>query len=997
MSAKKAFTVLMLMVLCLLPIKDTIAAPIVDNSIAQDGPPVTEVSTGIAPTTLNRSGISSLSGSNVTFDPTAGGDSCYAPGAPQTLCFKSETYSPDWEYSYNNWIKFPSDWIVSNVNVQGTPVCDSGGTWGAFDWSFQTSPYEINVYHPRYHASSGDHCLATYCVDVTPAANANPAGISWYFDGDGYASVPHNPCSSDGYTPASQSTCDEMVNPLAEVPVCGPQVVLTPAVIETSGCHGDSQSHTLTILNITGTDATFDITYNKDFPGDLWGPDQITLADGVSADFDVILDPHLCAEDADYLATVSVSDGTYSDETTINYKVISEIHEWQQIPTNPIALMDNVLAGYDGKVWSLIGYGGSTGVSTYDPALDTWTVIPASAPPWGTSSYPRSGCQVGNEVFIYGDAAGAYTGLWSYNMDTNTWTSETPGGTPPPYAGIWAPAWVADTSSGVCYMTGGATTPGGGNLTSIYVYDTNANAWLTALPAFTSVRDFHAAFLYTRPSDSHKLLCLAGGNNGSDMSSTQCFDFSVGMWNVENADLGALPGTSWGMGYTQRQTPDGEQLWMVGGVYNTALTNQTWYYDVTTSAWMDGGILESVPVYRTAAVTLDDTVYHIGGSTGSFSYTGLSDKRLEYFCPACEIPGFTKQASEVALPGQTIHYSISVDPMVKDTALVYDFLPNSVEYVPGSLTVSPDIGTYDYDSTERVIWWYNGPILAKGNGWIPAEKSGTSSTTAITTHSAALAEVTSATPTDYAIEMVLWDQPLSTVNQAAIVNQEFSDIPVYSSFLADDFTVTTPWMVNSIFIPGNGWNGFTTLLNASALTFMIYQDNAGIPAGDPSGGGQLPIWVYTLSPTDPQITITDGTGGFPSNTQLTLDVPVLLPTGHYWLIFYPTMPVSSGGQFGRQPADTANLYTASFINPGGGFGFGSNWLPWTVVGLSQTDMAFRIEGTEIPSIQIEFDASASAPNQVIWNYAYLEYGSYVVSADDSTFTGYGTYLPMTIK
>jgi hypothetical protein len=40
--------------------------------------------------------------------------------------------------------------------------------------------------------------------------------------------------------------------------------------------------------------------------------------------------------------------------------------------------------------------------------------------------------------------------------------------------------------------------------------------------------------------------------------------------------------------------------------------------------------LESGMFYRTAAVTLNGTIYHIGGSTGGFSPSGLSDKYVNY-------------------------------------------------------------------------------------------------------------------------------------------------------------------------------------------------------------------------------------------------------------------------------------------------------------------------------------------------------------------------------
>ncbi|MBN1136666.1 MAG: hypothetical protein JXM73_08765, partial [Anaerolineae bacterium] len=110
-------------------------------------------------------------------------------------------------------------------------------------------------------------------------------------------------------------------------------------------------------------------------------------------------------------------------------------------------------------------------------------------------------------------------------------------------------------------------------------------------------------------------------------------------------------------------------------------------------------------------------------------------------------------------------------------------------------------------------------------------------------------------------EAVLWDQPLSTANQAAYVNQDFPDFPDYSSFLADDFANPAPWSIGTIFVPGDGWNGFTTLFNATALTWQIYADNAGIPDGDPSGGGNPPVWTLTLPPTDPQVVISNGTPG----------------------------------------------------------------------------------------------------------------------------------------
>jgi len=165
---------------------------------------------------LDGGGVESLSGSFVVFDPSVGGDENYIPGTAQTFCFRAESFTNDWEYVYNTWLKFPTNWTVSNVYVQGTPVCDSG-SWGTFSWAFQTSPYEVNITHARYMSTS-DHCTAYYCAELTSAPAGTQAPVSWFWDGDGYANAPHWPCSNDGYAPAGFS-CDEAIQPPAYVPI----------------------------------------------------------------------------------------------------------------------------------------------------------------------------------------------------------------------------------------------------------------------------------------------------------------------------------------------------------------------------------------------------------------------------------------------------------------------------------------------------------------------------------------------------------------------------------------------------------------------------------------------------------------------------------------------------------------------------------------------------------------------------------------------------------
>ena len=195
---------------------------------------------------------------------------------------------------------------------------------------------------------------------------------------------------------------------------------------------------------------------------------------------------------------------------------------------------------------------------------------------------------------------------------------------------------------------------------------------------------------------------------------------------------------------------------------------------------------------------------------------------------------------------------------------------------------------------------------------------------------------------------VLWDQPLSAVNQNAYANQEFTDFPTYSCFVADDFIVPIEgWSVEALFIPNEGFNGGDTFLDADMLHFQVWADAGGVPAGYP--GIDTPVWSLDVLPSDSQITLSVSSGGANMlNLLLTLTTPFNLPSGTYWLVFYGTGEFASDGQWGRQGADTTNGYTTQWANPGGGFGYGTTWQGWGVLGATLQDSAFRIEGTVLP-------------------------------------------------
>lgn len=119
-------------------------------------------------------------------------------------------------------MRFPDDWTVHDVYVQGTPSCQNGGTFDAFSWS-TVGLNEVRIEHTRRHANPGDRCEAIYCFDVTSGSETpgRPyALISWYWTGDGTGDPPHYPCSNDGYTPPGQPACDETFWPPALIDPC---------------------------------------------------------------------------------------------------------------------------------------------------------------------------------------------------------------------------------------------------------------------------------------------------------------------------------------------------------------------------------------------------------------------------------------------------------------------------------------------------------------------------------------------------------------------------------------------------------------------------------------------------------------------------------------------------------------------------------------------------------------------------------------------------------
>ena len=199
--------------------------------------------------------------------------------------------------------------------------------------------------------------------------------------------------------------------------------------------------------------------------------------------------------------------------------------------------------------------------------------------------------------------------------------------------------------------------------------------------------------------------------------------------------------------------------------------------------------------------------------------------------------------------------------------------------------------------------------------------------------------------------VVFWDQP--SLGGSGIVSTYFTDNNG-GTYSAADFKVSFNTQVTEIYTPGfiNGAN----LDDATQLTWFVYADDGGEPAGQPEDGGGTEFWTFSTTPT--------ATGVDVSDDAITLDLlaagaPALdLTPGTYWLVVFPDIDTITYGRWNWFQANQVNA-EAVLTDPGGNFGSPDpSWTKFSDVGLSFTDVAFTLTGI--------VDSGCDNPSEVSW-------------------------------
>lgn len=112
-----------------------------------------------------------------------------------------------------------------------------------------------------------------------------------------------------------------------------------------------------------------------------------------------------------------------------------------------------------------------------------------------------------------------------------------------------------------------------------------------------------------------------------------------------------------------------------------------------------------------------------------------------------------------------------------------------------------------------------------------------------------------------------------------------------AQFSADDFDVTIPTQISSLSAEGFVVSGAAFPGAATALTWSIYPDAAGVPAGNPQSAAASAVWTFTSTPTGPGVSTA---GGFITLNLVTAGQNVVLPAGKYWLV------VNTSGTFANR-------------------------------------------------------------------------------------------------
>lgn len=287
----------------------------------------------------------------------------------------------------------------------------------------------------------------------------------------------------------------------------------------------------------------------------------------------------------------------------------------------------------DGGLWSVSGLWTAGATQRYDPITDTWSL--GAVAPWPAIQEPVDACygydaNMHEVIILFPDTTGSVVGwLQVYDVTANAWVQwPTPAGFPP--TGQWAHDIVSTFSAGwdipypyynKCYISGGATVgwPGGGNLSTLWVYDPVTNT-IANLGNFTHIAggfNWHASWWVPWVGmPAVGAICVAGGVDANLVlwPTTQCYDLAAGVFLPPNVPLGPIPLPLGGAADGWKWDGGQYQIWLMNGLDpNLVHWQGSAWIDAASPAWQIGPPM-AAPTYRTEGDDWNGHLYAEGGS-----------------------------------------------------------------------------------------------------------------------------------------------------------------------------------------------------------------------------------------------------------------------------------------------------------------------------------------------------------------------------------------------
>lgn len=571
--------------------------------------------------------LTSIEGSTVTTSD------CYQAGDTRTMCFTVHNASPDSEWLDLIRLTFPNysglgPWDVS-CSYQ-TPTDSSGSPV-----SMTCSTPELNaVTYTDNDADTIGEITAgsswTFCVDIAiPPGYDGQRIVNWELSGD-------DPSTSELQGQLFIDDCP-----------------LYPDFIEIEGCHGVQQQVTMALWNNTNASGLFELQY--DAPGgngSISGPADFEISSGGIITFTVALTPDLDAQPGEIVDFLVEVDGLgASDSSSIEFNIVP-YGDWQRKTDSPESTMDNAVAWavHDGGLWSVGGSGSGGAAQRYDPTYDTWITYTQTLTPY--IEYPVDGCygldEDGHEVMVLFPDTIITGTLQRFDITDKTWElrplpTDYPGDPP---EGRWAQDIVSlynvtsflypGSERNLCYISGGATQAGGGNVKNLWQYDPykNETIYLGNYSVTDKGFDFHASWFVPWVGDQGSI-CVGGGVDflGKVMADTQCYDIAADEFRQPNVDLGPLPEPCWGMADGWQFTNEEYQIWLANGIDHDGLFLPASAYASETSGGFHYGPMVPEALYLLEGDGWNGQFFTVGGSSVGFETTNLVHNLTQ--CPEC--------------------------------------------------------------------------------------------------------------------------------------------------------------------------------------------------------------------------------------------------------------------------------------------------------------------------------------------------------------------------